>query len=621
MAILKCGKCGTANEITDNRESFFCISCGAKNIASNNTFKTQANKTTENITFLKRGFLALEDGEWKKADEFFEQTLNISPENGEAYLGKLMVELKVRTKEELKNYPKPFDDKNNYSKIIRFGSEELKTEISGYIDYINNRNKAEKAEKQYNEAKALATDTKNVNKLQKASEIFISLNDYRDSVEQAEICLKKAERIAHKKSKRQTVTIKITSIVAILVSVALFVGILSVTILPNAIGYNNAQKLMKEGNYTEAILTFQEIAPYKDSSEKIYECNYSMALDLIEKGDRESAIEYLSLLGDYEDSAELIDKCNYEIALELIEKGDKQRALSYLSTAGDYKDSKTLYTDTLKDFVINETVSAGKYHTVGVSSLGTVYAVGKNDDGQRDVYGWKDIVSVSAGYYHTVGLKSDGTVVATGDNYYDECEVYDWTDIVSVSAGANHTVGLKSDGTVIATGDNYDDECEVDDWTDIVAVSAGYEHTVGLKADGTVVATGDNYYDQCNVEEWTDIIAVSAGYKHTVGLKSDGTVVATGYNYDDQCEVDDWTDIIAVSAGYEHTVGLKADGTVVATGNNFYDRCEVGTWTNIVAVSAGYYNTLGLKSNGTVVAVGDDSEYQCRVTNFKDVKR
>ena len=43
---------------------------------------------------LKRGNMALEDGDWKRADEFFEQVLNQNAECAEAYLGKFLAENK-----------------------------------------------------------------------------------------------------------------------------------------------------------------------------------------------------------------------------------------------------------------------------------------------------------------------------------------------------------------------------------------------------------------------------------------------------------------------------------------------------------------------------------------------
>jgi hypothetical protein len=109
---------------------------------------------------------------------------------------------------------------------------------------------------------------------------------------------------------------------------------------------------------------------------------------------------------------------------------------------------------------------------------------------------------VAAGGYHTVGLSSNGTVVAVGYNGYGQCEVGSWTGITQISAGGFHTVGLKSDGTVVAAGLNNDGQCDVGSWTSIVQVAAGSYHTVGLKSDGTVVAVGDNSGGQCNVGGW-----------------------------------------------------------------------------------------------------------------------
>jgi alpha-tubulin suppressor-like RCC1 family protein len=150
------------------------------------------------------------------------------------------------------------------------------------------------------------------------------------------------------------------------------------------------------------------------------------------------------------------------------------------------------------------------------------------------------IPMVDAGGYHTVGLTSDGTVVAVGANHYMQCDVGNWTDITQVAAGGYHTVGLKSDGTVVAVGDDSEGQLNVGNWTDIIQVAAGNGHTVGLKSDGTVDAVGWDADNQCDVSGWTDIVKVAAGGYHTVGVKSDGTVVAVGYNEYGQCNVGGW---------------------------------------------------------------------------------
>ena len=173
---------------------------------------------------------------------------------------------------------------------------------------------------------------------------------------------------------------------------------------------------------------------------------------------------------------------------------------------------------------------------------------------------------VVCGSARTIGFRVDGTVLACGKNDDGQCNVSGWKDIVAVAAGNAHTVGLKSDGTVVACGQNASGQCDVSGWKDIVAVAAGGAYTVGLRSDGTVVACGYNEYGQCDVFGWTDIVAVATSGDHTVGLRSDGTVVACGYNKDGQCDVSGWTDIVAVAPSNRYTVGLKSDGTVVACG-------------------------------------------------------
>ncbi|MBR6636508.1 MAG: toll/interleukin-1 receptor domain-containing protein, partial [Phascolarctobacterium sp.] len=77
---------------------------------------------------LERGFLYAEDQDWEGANECFEKVLNVAPQNAQAYLGKLLVDLKVSTKEGLLTCGQLFDQNNNYKKILRFGDSELKFE-------------------------------------------------------------------------------------------------------------------------------------------------------------------------------------------------------------------------------------------------------------------------------------------------------------------------------------------------------------------------------------------------------------------------------------------------------------------------------------------------------------
>ena len=499
--------------------------------------------------------------------------------------------------------------------------------------------------------------TSGVDELEKLSKHFAALNGYKDWSEKIKHCKETAQMLLRKKEKaaqqKTRKIIAITGTVAVL-AVALFMLVTKVIIPP--IRYNEATKLFTNGDYAGAEIAFEALGDFKDSAEKVSEVKYAAAMEQFTSGDYAGAIIAFEALGSYGDSAEKCMEARYAAAEAKYAAGDyagaeaafealgsfgdsaekcmearyaaaeaKYAAEKYPEAAmmffkaGDYKDSKARYIEASQKAGMHQTLSAGSYHTVGLKSDGTVVAVGENDDGQRNVSGWTDIVAVSAGDWHTVGLKSDGTVVAVGFSDGGRCDVSDWTDIVAVSAGNWHTVGLKADGTVVAVGNNDYGQCDVSGWTDIVAVSAGGCHTVGLKSDGTVVAAGWNRNGQCDVKGWTDIVAVSAGEFYTVGLKSDGTVVAVESNGSGQCDVGGWTDIVAVSAGDDHTVGLKSDGTVVAVGYNWNGQCDVGDWTDIVAVNAGGPHTVGLKADGTVVAVGGNWNGQCNVSDWTDI--
>ena len=69
-------------------------------------------------SLLKRTFMFLEDGDFDRANDYCEKILDIDPECAEAYLGKLMVELKINTRENLKNLAQPFHTNGYFQKVI-----------------------------------------------------------------------------------------------------------------------------------------------------------------------------------------------------------------------------------------------------------------------------------------------------------------------------------------------------------------------------------------------------------------------------------------------------------------------------------------------------------------------
>ena len=76
---------------------------------------TNMNQATLAIApLLERAFMFLEDENWEEAIEYLEKVLDNDPENAQAYLGKLMADLKVKKKKDIVNCKEPFDKNANY---------------------------------------------------------------------------------------------------------------------------------------------------------------------------------------------------------------------------------------------------------------------------------------------------------------------------------------------------------------------------------------------------------------------------------------------------------------------------------------------------------------------------
>lgn len=572
---------------------------------------------------LKRGYMALEDGEWKKADEFFEQVLNYNAECSEAYWGKFLALNNERTTATfINNRIQKIESEN--PKVEKLEEQEDEKFIEEMVDqyYIQDYLSVYTIkEKLYFDLRYSSTKSYRQQKLEEEIAFWDSNKLYQRAVAFAsapfatEINTAKEMIISLLQKKLDNAIAEDAENVA--------------RIKEEYRKHLNKIKTELNINYPTLLKRQEEdrIAAQKKEEErrislqKEIERKQSLIAARAAKVKKIATISgivaAIVIVGIVVSTQIIIPHNKYVAAEELLEQGDKIRAAIEFGEISGYRDAFER-SISLRDG-LNSTFSTGYKFTVAVHNDGTAVGIGENKDGQINVSDWEDIVSVSCGARHTVGLKADGTVVAVGNNEFGQCEVSDWKNIVAVDCAVNHTIGLRADGTVVATGNNNFGQINVSDWKNIVAVSTGSRNTVGLKSDGTVVVAGTNTAGQCETLDWKDVIAISQNENTVIGLKSDGTVMATGYNGNGQSNISDWTDIVAISANDANIIGLKSDGTVVACGDNEYGQCNVTNWKNIVAISANTTHTVGLKSDGTVVAVGYNGYGKCDVSDWLDI--
>lgn len=139
---------------------------------------------------------------------------------------------------------------------------------------------------------------------------------------------------------KKKIKVIIISIAAVVLVVGGVVGVVyGIPAYENYRSYQAAEKLLKDGQYEEAKNAFWALGTYKDSADKIKECDYQNALSLLKNKKFSEAKEIFEELGEYKDCKEQITACEYGRAEEYLAKKDYQAAQDIYERLGKYKDS------------------------------------------------------------------------------------------------------------------------------------------------------------------------------------------------------------------------------------------------------------------------------------------
>jgi len=371
---------------------------GIKKIISSDDPKTTVKETvvvntnrTSTTPLLERVFLFLEDGKWEDADIYCEKVLDIDPKNADAYLGKLMAELQVKNRKALADYFEPFDDRDNFNKVIRFGDENLEEEMRGYISLIKTRNENARLTGIYDDAMYEMRNAKSEAEYKSAADMFHSISGFKDAIELKEKCLEKAE-ISRKNeiyisAKRKIQQNTISSCQS------------AITIFRTIPDWKDSEKLIEYCQKKIEEIKTKEEADRKENERKeeerrivakkaskkrrriiaiasIVVCavgiivavlikviipnqKYEAAIALKEEGKYVDAVQAFNDLDGYKDSEAQIESCmeaQYKKAIMYKNAGECNEAITAFEEIKDYKDSASQIIECQNEITYNQAV-------------------------------------------------------------------------------------------------------------------------------------------------------------------------------------------------------------------------------------------------------------------------
>lgn len=327
--------------------------------------QSQQTSSTNTAALLKRAFMFLEDGEWDRADDFCEQVLNIDPECAEAYLVKLMIDLRVKTKDCLKDCAEPFDGNSNYVKALRFGDADLRNSLTEAIDYINIRNKNVHLEETYTRAKAAMDAAATEDAYKAAAKLFESISGYKDAAALSVACIEKAE-VVHKDEILATAEAKMTGTKIVNYEAA-------VKLLELIPGWKDAdEKKAKCERIIEELQEKQELAR-KKTKENTKKAKKIAAIFAV--------IAVIAIAAAIVVKTVVVPNKQYNDAVAMIDAGDVVEGYEVLLALDGYKDSAEKAATIFDKYKIEKvkTAEEGQYILFGAYEQDNNISNGKED--------------------------------------------------------------------------------------------------------------------------------------------------------------------------------------------------------------------------------------------------
>lgn len=498
---------------------------------------------------IRRAYLSLEDGDFDKANELFDQVLNEEPENALAYVGLLCAELKVKNERELANCPSPIEGLNNFKRAVRFGDDALAERLKGYNRAIINRINAESKENYYLDAIKQFTAVIKMREeteeqcLQKfeaisaAAERFRALGDYKDALAHVNKCeseaqtakalseKRKEEKLEARRKKKKGMRKKLKALIITVVIIG--VGILGF------MGFRWACDKLNT-HYSRAAYTAFNNGDY-EKAKKLY--TKSVWFYVHTKYGASSASNSSYFIQRYEEQCERT-KLTVE-AFEHIYNGDYEKGNAIF-------DSQDVTIRDLPEKVVEEQlprmldkldpvqVEMDMKSIYWVNQDGTVGRIG----GNPIVDGWTNIskirvnaMSDSGMDSYVAGLRSDGVLINTAYTSHSIRNVADF-DIVLVPGYERDSyidypviVAARTDGKATWYAGDYEPSPlsgldQLAGWSDIKQIRA--------RGDYAYISISDP--DRMFPEEYAHINSGSMSVVEVIGETGDGSILSSAYN-------------------------------------------------------------------------------------------